>query len=120
MWKNEAEADASTTPEYPWGSDDAIPLGCCCYSSEPGSRKGPSDLAGPWRGASASQELKHGLWSVCGSAEWSQNFNMESPGPTTFCFLVDSEDGKATGLHHLSSPRTQAPGQRLLRALLLK
>lgn len=40
---------------------------------------------------------RHGLWSVCGSAEWSQNFNMESPGPTTFCFLVDSEDGKATG-----------------------
>lgn len=53
---------ASTTPEYPWGSDDAIPPGCCCYPSEPGSRKGPSDLAGPWRGASASQELKQAGW----------------------------------------------------------
>lgn len=37
---------------------------------------------------------RHGLWSVCGSAEWSQNFNMQSPGPTTFGFLVDSEDGR--------------------------
>lgn len=37
---------------------------------------------------------RHGLWIVCGSAECSQNFNMESPGLTTFCLLFGSEDGR--------------------------
>lgn len=101
---------------------------------------------------------RHGVWSVCRLTDWSQSFNMESPGPTTFGFLFGSEDGRqlvsqlvlrgsptccfelslkegwspsgngaasqcpppfSLGIHHLS-PRTQAPGQRLLRALLLE
>lgn len=37
---------------------------------------------------------RRGLWNICGSAEWSQNFNMESPGLTAFCFLFGSEDGR--------------------------
>lgn len=41
---------ASTSPEYP-GALVMSSHQVAAASGEPGSRKGPSDLAGPWRGA---------------------------------------------------------------------